>query len=106
LPVVGSAITSKVGSAPHPGGETPAAIGTRVDRVIARIRSVNGNVLVFSSSHILRVLTARWLGLDASGGRYFILNTATISTLGYEHNRNEPVIRWNQTCSNMASWVA
>jgi probable phosphoglycerate mutase len=80
-----------------PGGETLAAIGARADRVIARIRQVEGNVLVFSSSHILRVLTARWLGLEAPGGRYFILNTATISTLGYEHNRHEPVIRvWNQ----------
>jgi len=80
-----------------PGGETLAAIAARADRVIARIRQVEGNVLVFSSGHILRVLTARWLGLDASGGRYFILNTATISTLGYEHNRHEPVIRvWNQ----------
>jgi broad specificity phosphatase PhoE len=81
-----------------PGGETLAAIGARADRVIAKVRSVNGNALIFSSSHILRVLTARWLGLDASGGRFFILNTATISTLGYEHNRQEPVIKvWNQT---------
>jgi probable phosphoglycerate mutase len=81
-----------------PGGETLAAIGARADRVIARARSVNGNVLLFSSGHILRVLTARWLGLDASGGRFFILNTATISTLGYEHNRQESVIRvWNQS---------
>jgi broad specificity phosphatase PhoE len=81
-----------------PGGETLAAIGERADRVIARARAVTGNVLLFSSGHILRVLTARWLGLDPSGGRCFVLDTATISMLGYEHNLHEPVIRvWNQS---------
>jgi broad specificity phosphatase PhoE len=61
------------------------------------VRSSNGNVLIFSSSHFLRVLTARWLGLDPAGGRFFVLNTGTVSILGYEHNKAEPVVRlWNE----------
>ena len=79
-----------------PGGESLAAIGARADQVIARLRALDGNVLLFSSGHFLRVLAARWLGLPPSGGRYFYLGTATLSTLGYEHDRNEPVVRlWN-----------
>ena len=81
-----------------PGGETPDQVGARADRVIDRIRAVRGDVLVFSSAHILRVLAARWLGLEAAGGRYFVLSTATLSLLGYEHNLGEPVIRlWNDS---------
>jgi broad specificity phosphatase PhoE len=81
-----------------PGGETPDQVGARADRVIDRIRAVQGDVLVFSSAHILRVLAARWLGLEAAGGRYFVLSTATLSLLGYEHNLGEPVIRlWNDS---------
>jgi probable phosphoglycerate mutase len=81
-----------------PGGETPDQVGVRADRVIDRIRAVQGDVLVFSSAHILRVLAARWLGLEAAGGRYFVLSTATLSLLGYEHNLGEPVIRlWNDS---------
>jgi len=80
-----------------PGGETLAAIGARADRVVGRVRSSNGNVLIFSSSHFLRVLTARWLGLDPAGGRFFVLNTGTVSILSYEHNKAEPVVRlWNE----------
>jgi probable phosphoglycerate mutase len=81
-----------------PGGETPDQVGARADRVIDRIRAVQGDVLVFSSAHILRVLAARWLGLEAARGRYFVLSTATLSLLGYEHNLGEPVIRlWNDS---------
>jgi broad specificity phosphatase PhoE len=76
-----------------PNGESPAEVGIRADRVIARICRVKGNVLVFSSGHILRVLMARWLGLEPSGGRYFKLDTATLSILSYDHNnRSEPVL--------------
>jgi probable phosphoglycerate mutase len=79
-----------------PGGETPAAVGARADRVIARARAVAGDVLLFSSGHFLRVLAARWLGLDAGAGRYLFLGTSALSALGYEHNATEPVIRlWN-----------
>ena len=81
-----------------PGGETPSLIGARADRVVSRVRAVQGNVLLFSSGHFLRVLAARWLGLEPGAGRYFLLSTASLSGLGYEYNRSEPVIRlWNDT---------
>jgi probable phosphoglycerate mutase len=81
-----------------PGGETPDQVGARADRVIQRIRAIGGNVLIFSSAHILRVFAARWLGLEAAGGRYFLLDTSSLSILGYEHNLAEPAIRlWNET---------
>jgi probable phosphoglycerate mutase len=81
-----------------PDGESPEAIGARADRVVAQIRAVHGNVLVVSSAHISRVLAARWLGQPAAGSRYFVLGTASLSILGYEHNLTEPVIRlWNDT---------
>jgi len=79
-----------------PGGESPDEVGARADRIVARVRSVWENVLLFSSGHFLRVLTARWLGLDAGAGKYFVLETASLSILGYEHNALEPAIRlWN-----------
>jgi len=81
-----------------PGGETPAEIGARADRVVSRVRAVHGDALLFSSGHILRVLAARWLGLEAAGGRYFVLGTAALCILGYEHNLGEPAVRlWNDT---------
>ncbi len=80
-----------------PGGESPAQVGKRADRVVQRIRAVGGNVLLFSSGHLIRVLAARWLALDPiPAGRYFHLSTASLSALGYEHNLSRPVIRlWN-----------
>lgn len=79
-----------------PGGETAADVGTRADRVIAELRSSAGDVLIFSSAHIMRVLAARWLGLPADNGALMVLNTASISVLGYEHDVMEPVLRsWN-----------
>ena len=81
-----------------PGGETPDQVAARADRVIQRVRTIGGNVVIFSSAHILRVLGARWLGLEAAVGRYFVLGTSSLSILGYEHNLAEPVIRlWNET---------
>lgn len=81
-----------------PGGETPSLIGARADRVVSRVRAVQGNVLLFSSGHILRVLGSRWLGLEPGAARYFLLSTASLSELGYEHERSRPVIRlWNDT---------
>ncbi len=79
-----------------PGGEPLAGAGARADRVVARVRAVNGDVLLFSHSHFLRILAARWLGLPPGDGRYFVLSTASLSTLGYEHDLQEPAIRlWN-----------
>ena len=77
-----------------PNGESPEDIVTRADRFLSRIREIHGNVAVFSSGHFLRVLIARWLGLDPSAGRYFKLGTATLTVLGYDHNSiDEPVVR-------------
>jgi probable phosphoglycerate mutase len=81
-----------------PGGEMPDDVGARADRVVRRVRDAGGNVLLFSSAHFLRVLGARWLGLEPAGGRYFLLSTASLSTLGYEHSLSKPVIQlWNDT---------
>lgn len=78
-----------------PGGETGAEVAARVDRAIARCRSVEGPVLVFAHAHLLRAFAARWLGLTVSGGRHFALGVATISVLGWE--RGTPVVeRWNE----------
>lgn len=80
-----------------PGGESAAQVGARADHVVQRVRAAAGNVLVFSSGHFLRVFAARWLGLEAEGGRYFLLSTASLSALGYEHGMSEPVIRlWDE----------
>ena len=79
-----------------PGGESPAEDQHRADRVVARLRSLDSDVLLFSSGHFLRVLAARWCGLDVSFGRYLLLTVATLSILGYEHKPTDPVIRlWN-----------
>ncbi|WP_343717262.1 histidine phosphatase family protein [Inquilinus sp.] len=79
-----------------PQGEVAADVGARADRIIREFREAGGSVLAFSSSHFLRVLAARWLGLPPEGGANFVLDTASISVLGYEHDLSEPVIRrWN-----------
>lgn len=79
-----------------PRGEAAADVGARADRIIREFRQAGGSVLAFSSSHFLRVLAARWLGLPPEGGAHFVLDTASVSVLGYEHDLTEPVIRrWN-----------
>jgi probable phosphoglycerate mutase len=81
-----------------PGGESFDEIGARADRVVSRVRSVDGAVLLFSSAHFLRILAARWLGLKPQDARYFLLSTASLSTLTYEHDPSEPAIGlWNDT---------
>ena len=81
-----------------PGGESPEQVGARADRVVSRVRAVEGDSLLFASGHILRVLAARWLDLPPGAGRYFVLGTSGLSVLGYEHDRTRPVIRqWNDT---------
>ena len=77
-----------------PGGETPGQIGARVDRVIARARAADGDVALFAHGHLLRVLVARWIGLPVDGGQHFLLDTGTLSVLGYY--RGIPAVRtWN-----------
>ena len=79
-----------------PGGESPDQVAARADRVVQRVRAIPGNVLMFSSGHFLRVLAARWLELEPAAGRFFTLDTASLSALGYERNLSQPVIRlWN-----------
>lgn len=83
----------------YPGGESAEQVGARADLVVSRVRAIEGNVLLFSSRHFLRVLAARWLGLGPEAGRFFLLSTASLSALGYEDNRSQPVIRlWDDTC--------
>lgn len=79
-----------------PNGENAAQVGARADRIIARVRAAEADVLLFSHGHFCRVLAARWLGLPADHGRYLMLSTAAISVLGYEHGLDEPtILRWN-----------
>ncbi|HJT30897.1 MAG TPA: histidine phosphatase family protein [Pirellulales bacterium] len=79
-----------------PNGESFEAVRERADRVIARIRTIEGDVLAFGHSHFLRILTARWLGLPVADARLLVLSTASLSILGYEHALDEPAIRlWN-----------
>lgn len=81
-----------------PGGESPADVSWRADRVVARLRALQANVLLFSSGHFLRVLGARWCGLDVASAMRLYLGTATLSAVGYEHGVAQPVIRlWNDS---------
>jgi len=85
-----------------PGGETPTDVGRRADRVIDEIRVAGVDTLVFGHGHQLRVLAARWLGLEPADGRLFVLGTATISVLGYE--RETPaILRWNEPLERAAA---
>ena len=77
-----------------PGGESPEQIGTRVDRVIAKVRARAGDVALFSHGHVLRVLGARWLALPPSAGSHFLLDTATVCVLSSYHGV-PAVKRWN-----------
>lgn len=82
-----------------PGGESPQQVAARADRVVSRIRSINADVLLFSSGHFIRMLASRWLGLGPLvNARCFMLSTASVSALGYENELSRPVIRlWNDT---------
>lgn len=83
-----------------PDGESVVDVAGRANRVIDRLRAIDGNVLLFSHSHFLHILAARWLGLEPAVGRCFFLGTAALSVVGYHHDRNDPVIRlWND-CSH------
>ncbi len=78
-----------------PGGEMPGDMGARLDPLVAELREIEGDVVVFAHGHVLRVLTARWLGLPPAAGALFVLSTATVSVLG--HERGTPALRlWNE----------
>jgi probable phosphoglycerate mutase len=81
-----------------PGGESLAQVAARADRMIAKLRASDDTAIVFSSGHFLRILGARWLGQEPYAGRLLYLSPASLSALGYEHNKNKPVLRlWNDT---------
>jgi len=77
-----------------PGGETAADVGRRVDRVIAELAEVDGDVAVFAHGHVLRVMAARWVGLGPESGALYALGTGTLSVLGYERE-TRVIRRWN-----------
>jgi len=81
-----------------PGGESPLQVAARADRVVERVRSVQGDVLLFSSGHFLRMLATRWVGMEALNARLLMRGTASLSGLGYEHSLSQPAIwLWNDT---------
>jgi probable phosphoglycerate mutase len=85
-----------------PGGEAPEQVGAWVDRVIARARAIEGDAALFARGRVLRVLAARWLGLPAGAGQHFLLNTGTLSVLGYYHGI--PAVKiWNGPSSASVS---
>ena len=80
-----------------PHGESPEDIAARADRFIARVHRMTGDILAFSSGHIIRMIAARWNGLAPASGRLFFCRPASVGVLGFEHNsRDEPIIGlWN-----------
>jgi probable phosphoglycerate mutase len=85
-----------------PNGETPDEVSARVDRVIAKIHSIEGDVVLFSHGHLLRTFAARWLGFSAEHGAHFLLDTATVNVMSYY--RDIPAIkRWNAPITFKAS---
>jgi broad specificity phosphatase PhoE len=81
-----------------PEGESPEDVAARADRIIARVVTIEGDVLAFSSGHIIRMIAARWLGLPPGAGRFFFCRPASVGVLAFEHtSRAEPIISvWNQ----------
>jgi len=81
-----------------PGGESPAQVAARADAMLKTARAIDGDVLLFSSGHFLRMLAVRWLGLEPVNGKFFALDPASVSLLGAEHVATQPVIQyWNDT---------
>jgi probable phosphoglycerate mutase len=79
-----------------PDGERAADVGARVERVIEACEAASGDVVIFSHGHVLRVLAARWLRLDAAAGALLMLDAAGISVLGHEHEWRA-LHKWNLT---------
>jgi len=90
-----------------PRGESPVEVSERADRVIARLRALEGNVAIFSHGHFGRVLAARWIGSPVSQAQHFLLSTASLSVLGYEHNLAEEsvIVLWNAVSNEIDDLV-
>ena len=87
-----------------PGGESPQQVAARADRVVQRVHEAAGDVLLFSSAHFFRMLAARWIGAEPIFGRSLVLDTASLSALGYDNILERPAIRlWNDTRSVVLS---
>ena len=88
-----------------PGGESPAQVSERADQLIARLRTLDGNIAIFSHGHFGRVLGARWIGLPVGQAQHLLLSTASLSVLGYEHNRAEElaIALWNAVSSDIST---
>ena len=86
-----------------PRGESPVQVAKRADRVIARLRALEGNMAIFSHGHFGRIVAARWIGLPVRQAQHFLLSTASLSILGYEHNLvEEPaIVLWNAASKAM-----
>ena len=84
-----------------PGGESPAQVGARLDRVLAQARSflAEGDVALVGHGHALRVAGARWAGLAPKDGSILKLDTATLSVLGFEHDVDQVIDTWNAPCT-------
>ena len=88
-----------------PGGESPAQVSERADRLITRLRTLEGNIAIFSHGHFVRVLAARWIGLRVRQAQRFLLSTASLSILGYEHNLAEEsaIVLWNSVPNEIST---
>jgi probable phosphoglycerate mutase len=87
-----------------PGGESPAQVSERVDHLIARFRTLEGNIAIFSHAQLGRVLATRWIGLPVEQAQHFVLSTASLSILGYEHNLAEEsaILLWNAVSNELS----
>jgi probable phosphoglycerate mutase len=90
-----------------PRGESPVQVSERAERVIARLRALEGNIAIFSHGHFGRVLAARWIGLPVKQAQHYLLSTASLRVLGYEHRlAKEPaIILWNAVSNQMCDGV-
>jgi broad specificity phosphatase PhoE len=91
-----------------PDGESPQEVAARADRFIARVLDLGGNVLAFSSGHIIRMIAARWLGLPPAAGRCFFCQPGSVGVLGFEHDsRDQPIVRlWDYPIQGLGEEVA
>lgn len=87
-----------------PGGETPAQVCNRADRLLVRLRTLPGNIAIFSHGHFGRVLGARWIGLSVGQAQHFLLSTASLSVLGHEHDQ-PAIVLWNAVSREMSDPV-